>query len=488
MPLVLAVGGAVELDAPAPFVWALFAVTVLGAALRLRFESREDHIVLTIAATVAAAILGLAAIPLVWAAVIVAMPLVGVWSLLPANRDRLGLAGARRSMVWMVISAFATTIGFLVGNLVYVGGFGRTYPATLTTLPDILSAGVAVTVAWLGAMSVRMLSLRAISGPILRRSLDPLDSVLVPYLMPLMGGFPLIVASVALYRPEDPWPAVFILWWCFPLYAATAFDLHRRRLAQELRRDLVAKQRLAAIGEVSARIVHQSRHQVGLMGWSIHRLRGLIGRTGAGEIAAAEAELDTLADVKERLVEMLASELLYERVLEDGVEGAGRGSTESVDLAAVAVEVVTQLQAKATARGVSCSVEAPPGAGHQAVPASLRDVVFNLVDNAIDAARHVVVVTIGGDGGDDGDLATVVITDDGPGVPAEDAGRVFEPFFTTKGEGTGMGLAIAEAVVGDLGGDLRHERAEGRTSFVVTVPIRKERTQRGNEATSRHRV
>jgi two-component system sensor histidine kinase FlrB len=51
-----------------------------------------------------------------------------------------------------------------------------------------------------------------------------------------------------------------------------------------------------------------------------------------------------------------------------------------------------------------------------------------------------------------------------------DAARAFEPFFTTKADGTGMGLAIADAVVGDLGGELRYERVNGHTRFVVTLP------------------
>ena len=47
---------------------------------------------------------------------------------------------------------------------------------------------------------------------------------------------------------------------------------------------------------------------------------------------------------------------------------------------------------------------------------------------------------------------------------------MFEPFFSTKESGTGMGLAIADAAVGELGGSLRHHRAAGTTTFVITLP------------------
>src|SRR5690606_14945066 len=68
---------------PAAFVWSLFAVTTLGALLRLSFENREDHFVLTIAATVDAALLGRWSLALVWGSVLLAMPMVLAWSFVP---------------------------------------------------------------------------------------------------------------------------------------------------------------------------------------------------------------------------------------------------------------------------------------------------------------------------------------------------------------------------------------------------------------------
>jgi signal transduction histidine kinase len=93
--------------------------------------------------------------------------------------------------------------------------------------------------------------------------------------------------------------------------------------------------------------------------------------------------------------------------------------------------------------------------------------VFNLVDNAIDAAASTVVVELAAPAND---IEVLRVCDDGPGLPEHGAARVFEPFFTTKGDGTGMGLAIADALVGDLGGDLRYDRVGDITTFAVTLP------------------
>lgn len=453
-------------DEPALFLWGVFAIITVGALLPIRIDNRQDHIVLTIAATVAAAIFGLPALGMLWASVAVAIVVMalarGVLVALGRGASHV-LHDVPRSAGWVVLSAFATTIGFVLANFFYATVFGRSYPVTLASTTDFTEGAVVVFVWWTGTMAVRVVYLRRVGGSLFQKSLDPFDSVFVPYLLPIMGGFPLIVASVALYRPSDPWPSLLILWWCFPLYAATALDLHRRRLAQELRRDVFATQRLAAIGEVSARIVHQSRHQVGLMGWSIHRLRGLVGQDDPAQVRAAQAELDALAGAKDRLSTMLTAELLHEVPPADGDAGDAVATTT---LAEVVAHVREQLQAEADREGVALQVDLAPGPAGRPVGRELQDVVFNLVDNAIDAARTQVHVGVAHEEGAD----VVVVRDDGPGLSGPDLERAFEPFFTTKGDGTGMGLAIADALVGDLGGDLRVERRGGETAFVVTLP------------------
>ena len=77
-----------------------------------------------------------------------------------------------------------------------------------------------------------------------------------------------------------------------------------------------------------------------------------------------------------------------------------------------------------------------------------------------DDRRHVVVVEI---------------SDDGPGVPESVRSRIFDPFFSTKQvrSGTGLGLAVAQALAHEHGGSLRlaHERGDGAT-FVIELPTR----------------
>ena len=112
-------------------------------------------------------------------------------------------------------------------------------------------------------------------------------------------------------------------------------------------------------------------------------------------------------------------------------------------------------------------------------PAELGQVVLNLVVNAAQAiggrnnGRGLIEVSTRADY----DLGQVVInvSDDGPGVPEDIAGRIFDPFFTTKaiGQGTGLGLAFCQAVIVDqLGGSLDFQSEPDRgTTFTIQLPL-----------------
>ncbi|HEY6049988.1 MAG TPA: GAF domain-containing sensor histidine kinase, partial [Thermoanaerobaculia bacterium] len=73
----------------------------------------------------------------------------------------------------------------------------------------------------------------------------------------------------------------------------------------------------------------------------------------------------------------------------------------------------------------------------------------------------------------DGARVRATISDNGPGIPRRDQGRIFEAFFTTKpaGAGSGLGLSISREIVRRHGGELTVESEEGRGSrFIVTLP------------------
>ncbi len=108
-------------------------------------------------------------------------------------------------------------------------------------------------------------------------------------------------------------------------------------------------------------------------------------------------------------------------------------------------------------------------------PVSLRRIIENLVDNAIDSLGaqpgNVVVSTSLESGESDLPIAQITVTDTGEGMSEEQRARVFEDFYTTKKDGTGLGLSIVRRLVMDLEGSVRVESASGKGSrFIVDLP------------------
>jgi C4-dicarboxylate-specific signal transduction histidine kinase len=102
----------------------------------------------------------------------------------------------------------------------------------------------------------------------------------------------------------------------------------------------------------------------------------------------------------------------------------------------------------------------------------LRQVLLNLIENAIDAlaerpgGRRLDVVV----GREDGS-ATMRVSDNGPGVSADAMPHLFEPFFSLKPTGTGLGLAIARRTVEAHGGRIVAACEGAGMTFEVELPL-----------------
>jgi signal transduction histidine kinase len=137
---------------------------------------------------------------------------------------------------------------------------------------------------------------------------------------------------------------------------------------------------------------------------------------------------------------------------------------------------VDLMEGAAAARQCALEVDTGPVAA-RVDPDQLRQVLLNLITNAIDAAPGGSSIRVRADRarrdelGADTMVAAVEIEDAGSGVNPEDIDRLFVPFFTTKSEGTGLGLAISEKIIRAHGGTLRYERLDGRTIFRVVLPV-----------------
>ena len=100
----------------------------------------------------------------------------------------------------------------------------------------------------------------------------------------------------------------------------------------------------------------------------------------------------------------------------------------------------------------------------------LRQVFQNIVLNAVSAVEKDGEISLTTRAEQNG--VTVIVADNGPGIPEENIGQVFDPLFTTKPEGTGLGLSICLNITQKLGGSISvSSRPKRGASFVIQLPL-----------------
>ena len=226
-----------------------------------------------------------------------------------------------------------------------------------------------------------------------------------------------------------------------------------RRLEQHARR----AERLATVGHLAAGVAHEIRNPLASISGSIELLR-----------ASPQASEDdrTLMTIVHREIQRLNV------LIGDLLDYANPRPKQPVDfdLGVLVDEVLQVARADVHFAQVELTSAVDSPLPLHADPANLRQVGWNLLRNAADAAapagKHVRIEARAHDGG-----ARIVVEDDGPGIANELLSRVFEPFFTTKPHGTGLGLATCHAVVAEHGGAIDVASTPGKgTRMVVTLP------------------
>ncbi len=99
---------------------------------------------------------------------------------------------------------------------------------------------------------------------------------------------------------------------------------------------------------------------------------------------------------------------------------------------------------------------------------ALEQVLVNLLQNALDATGQqgkVIIEVV-----QDGQFGRLSVTDDGPGLTAEQRANLFQPFATTKADGLGLGLVISQDIMRGLGGDLVADEVAEGARFTMVIP------------------
>ena len=108
----------------------------------------------------------------------------------------------------------------------------------------------------------------------------------------------------------------------------------------------------------------------------------------------------------------------------------------------------------------------------------IKRVIINLLDNAVAAVNGSGQIDLETSFNKVLKIATLKVSDNGCGIPAEDKPRLFEPYFSTKKSGTGLGLAIVSTIISDHNGYIRvRDNVPKGTHFIIELPITTEVAQ-----------
>ncbi|MEZ5286999.1 MAG: ATP-binding protein [Vicinamibacterales bacterium] len=241
----------------------------------------------------------------------------------------------------------------------------------------------------------------------------------------------------------------------------------RRRLdlqSKDLQYELLQAEKMAALGHTISGVAHELNNPLAtILSWA-ERLsnRPVDEQTRRG--------LSVILGESERAARIVRNLLTFARKRQStrALVDVNQVVRETLALRAYEQRVSNIQRIEALAAGL------PPvfADGHQ-----IKQVLLNLVINAEQAmlsanGRGTLVIRTWHD--DDQGHVLLEISDDGPGVPLEVQQRVFDPFFTTKevGQGTGLGLSVAYALVQEHGGRITLRTGEaGGASFAVALPV-----------------
>jgi len=232
-----------------------------------------------------------------------------------------------------------------------------------------------------------------------------------------------------------------------------AVVIRYRRVLEAKNQEL---QRLAAIGETVAGLVHYQKNLLNGLRGGLYLTDGAMARGDRERLREGWRMLDSTV----QRIEKLTLDMLYyvkERV----------PRREPTDLNEVISEAVDLMRETAASRDVELQVELDEGIGQPPLDrTAICRAILNLVSNAIDACEESKsgnLVSLKSHAGADG--VAVTVADNGIGMSEDVRSQLFQRFFSTKGgQGTGLGLPVVKKVVEEHGGILEVESTPGEGS------------------------
>ncbi|MES9885719.1 MAG: ATP-binding protein [Candidatus Sedimenticola sp. 6PFRAG1] len=227
--------------------------------------------------------------------------------------------------------------------------------------------------------------------------------------------------------------------------------------------ELIQAEKLAALGQMSAGLVHEINQPLSAMQTFLASTRLLLNRDDKSSV---EENLDDIEAMVRRMNSIVSHLKSF--------ASKSKGQTTRVALDEVVENALLLMRPRLKRDSVTLEWQPPSDAvcvyGDEI---KLEQIMINLIRNALDAMQYqeqerklgISVLT-------EDKKVTVQITDTGPGIMDADLPRVFDPFFTTKepGQGLGLGLSVSFGIAKEFGGNIEAEnRTEGGAVFRLSL-------------------
>jgi hypothetical protein len=240
--------------------------------------------------------------------------------------------------------------------------------------------------------------------------------------------------------------------------------VQKLREREQLEKQLLEAEHLSTVGRLASGIAHEIRNPLNYISLAIDHLKGDLQTTCPDGHAAVAPLADRIKEEVRRANYLVLTFMNYGRPLKLRL-----GTFSYSDL----VERTLPLfQERVEDKGIRFLNRIPfPFPPMTADAEMLKNCLVNLISNAIQAMDDGGTITL--DAFHDQQLRQfrLSVTDDGPGIPAEDLERIFQPYFTSREAGIGLGLAITERIIKTHGGSILVESKPGSgTTFSLVIP------------------
>lgn len=230
-----------------------------------------------------------------------------------------------------------------------------------------------------------------------------------------------------------------------------------------LERELAERSRLASLGQMAATVAHNIKNPLSSIKTIVQLMQedGELAAKYSQDLSLIKSEIDRLTDSVTQLLKFSKPAVV---------------PSARVDLAVVLEKALLIFRPDAERRSIRLDLKlARQPLWVRGSEEVLLEVFQNLLVNALEVSKEhdsvLVLATVSGSAGQR--RVIIQVDDEGPGIPDEIRSKVFMPFFSTKQKGTGLGLAVVQRRVMDLGGEVTCSSpisAKGGTRFEVTLP------------------